>query len=143
MMNIEYKGAVCRGCWELGNNCGKCEKCIATKPDMSLAYEGAREDLTIWKKRAIEAEAKLKETTEELKKWRDDANWSRKKALIAESKLGVIQKDISDDNINLMFQRMTQNPITTKYTVHNWFMSGVIVGQQFVKTMVEEHTSQY
>jgi len=27
-----YKNAVCRGCWQLGNNCGKCEKCFETKP---------------------------------------------------------------------------------------------------------------
>ena len=27
-----YKNAVCRGCWQLGNNCGKCERCIETKP---------------------------------------------------------------------------------------------------------------
>lgn len=109
-----YKGAVCKGCWELGNNCGGCEKCIATKPDMSLAYEGAREDLAIWKKRALEAEAKLK----------------------------VVNENISDETILMMFQKMKQNPITNSYIDIHWFMSGVVVGQQFVKTMVDECTVQ-
>lgn len=28
----QYKGVVCRGCWELGNCCGVCERCLDTKP---------------------------------------------------------------------------------------------------------------
>lgn len=28
----KYKGPVCRGCWQLGNNCKICERCIETKP---------------------------------------------------------------------------------------------------------------
>lgn len=31
-MSKQYKGPVCKGCWQLGNNCGKCEKCLDTKP---------------------------------------------------------------------------------------------------------------
>ena len=27
-----YKNAVCKGCWQFGNNCGKCERCIETEP---------------------------------------------------------------------------------------------------------------
>jgi hypothetical protein len=27
-----YKGPTCRGCWALGTACGKCERCLATKP---------------------------------------------------------------------------------------------------------------
>lgn len=32
-MEKKYKGAVCKGCWSLGNNCGVCEKCLDTKPE--------------------------------------------------------------------------------------------------------------
>lgn len=28
----KYKNPVCRGCWALGNNCGRCERCIETRP---------------------------------------------------------------------------------------------------------------
>lgn len=24
---------VCRGCWQLGNNCGECDRCLKTAPD--------------------------------------------------------------------------------------------------------------
>lgn len=28
----KYKNPVCRGCWQLGNNCGTCERCLETRP---------------------------------------------------------------------------------------------------------------
>lgn len=34
-----YKGPVCRGDWSLGNNCKICERCIATRPAMTITPE--------------------------------------------------------------------------------------------------------
>jgi len=136
-----YKGAVCRGCWALGNNCGSCERCIATKPDMSLAYEGAREDLDIWKKRALEAEAKLKETQTELSRWREDANWSRERALNAEAKLRRVNTEISDITINFMFNKLLQQTTVESFSGENWFMIGCITGHNFLKEVINADTN--
>lgn len=35
----EYKHPVCRGSWALGTSCGKCERCLATRPSYTLNKE--------------------------------------------------------------------------------------------------------
>lgn len=126
-----YKGAVCRGCWALGNNCGSCERCIATKPDMSLAYEGAREDLEIWKKRALEAEAKL--TTANF-----ESNFWKQKTLDAETKVALLSKELAQETIDTLYRKMTENPLTVQYSSYHWFISGAVFAQQFSKTFADE-----
>jgi len=42
---MKYKSNPCRGSWVIGNNCRKCEKCIATKPsDSDKTEEKALEE---------------------------------------------------------------------------------------------------
>lgn len=162
-MSFKYKNSVCKGAWELGNNCKTCERCIETnpnrpknntvwmmdygilgkilfatkeqamainktastyvepyevpvlgsKPDMTDAYNGAREEVEIWKKRALEAEAKLRR----------------------------VDTEISDDIINLMYAKMLTAPNPERFSNHNWFMFGCIAGQNFLNEMINADTN--
>lgn len=140
-MSFNYKNAVCRGSWQLGNNCKTCERCVETnpnkpisntvwvmdygilgkilfatkeqamaintsastfvepyevpvygsKPDMTDAYNGAREEVEIWKKRALEAEAKLRRVEAEIS---DGAISAILNKAIQEATVAVITRDL-------------------------------------------------
>jgi membrane-bound lytic murein transglycosylase len=138
-MSFNYKNPVCKGSWQFGNNCKTCERCVETfiapaygsKPDMTDAYNGAREEVEIWKKRALEAEAKLLTANFE-------SNFWKKKTLDAETKVALLTKELDQETIDTLYRKMTENPITVRYSSYHWFLSGAVVAQQFSKTFADE-----
>lgn len=165
-MSFNYKNPVCKGSWQIGNNCKTCERCVETdpnkpkelprstvwvmdygilgrilfatkeqalainktastyvepyeatvfggKPDMTDAYNGAREEVEIWKKRALEAEAKLRR----------------------------LDIQISDETINLMYEKMLTAPNPEQFSSKNWFMFGCLIGHNFLKEVINVDTN--
>lgn len=183
-MSFNYKNPVCKGSWQIGNNCKTCERCVETdpnkpkelprstvwvmdygilgrilfatkeqalainktastyvepyevpvlgsKPDMTDAYNGAREEVEIWKKRALEAEAKLTTTNFE-------SNFWKQKTLDAETKVALLTKELDQETLDTLYRKMTENPITVRYSSYHWFMSGAVIAQQLSKTFADE-----
>lgn len=48
-----YNGYTCRGCWSLGTACGKCDKCMKTRPKYHYRKEEYLQPLCIDEARCI------------------------------------------------------------------------------------------
>ncbi|EJM92476.1 hypothetical protein [Pseudomonas sp. GM67] len=60
---------------------------MSDKPEYGDAYQGAREDLSIWKRRALEAEAKVREQSVIIDRLGDALNADHGPAFMGEPKL--------------------------------------------------------
>ncbi len=103
-MNIvTYKNPVCRGSWAFGNNCGKCERCIETKPKIEPHAQEHINDVLALSDRIRELEKQL---TGVRSRYADYAKCKRDEVKLLEKQLtevkseyaNFVRRTVDDDN---------------------------------------------